>query len=90
MNIGVFCSANNQIDAAFFQQTEELGRWVAKSGHQIVFGGVNQGLMECVARATKEAGGHTVEEVKDTTNEDEQGGEAEIAARSKRHCDTAG
>ena len=60
MNIGVFCSANNQIDAAFFQQTEELGRWVAKSGHVIVFGGVNQGLMECLAKAVKEAGGKTL------------------------------
>ena len=60
MNIGVFCSANNQIDAAFFQQTEELGRWAAKNGHQIVFGGVNQGLMECLAKAVKEAGGKTL------------------------------
>ena len=40
--------------------TEELGRWAAAHGHTIVYGGVNQGLMECVARATKEAGGHTV------------------------------
>jgi uncharacterized protein (TIGR00730 family) len=60
MNIGVFCSANNQIDAAFFQQTEELGRWAAKNGHVIVFGGVNQGLMECLAKAVKEAGGETL------------------------------
>lgn len=60
MNIGVFCSANNQIDAAYFQLTEELGRWVAKSGHQIVFGGVNQGLMECLAKAVKETGGKTL------------------------------
>ena len=60
MNIGVFCSANNQIDAAFFQQTEELGRWAAKNGHVIVFGGVNQGLMECLAKAVKETGGETL------------------------------
>ena len=60
MKICVFCSANNQIDAAFFQLTEELGRWAAMNGHQIVFGGVNQGLMECVAKAAKEAGGHTI------------------------------
>ena len=60
MNIGVFCSANNQIDAAFYQQTEELGRWAAKNGHVIVFGGVNQGLMECLAKAVKEAGGETL------------------------------
>lgn len=60
MNIGVFCSANNQIDTAYFQLTEELGQWAAKSGHQIVFGGVNQGLMECLAKAVKEAGGKTL------------------------------
>ena len=60
MKICVFCSANSQIDADFFHQTEELGQWIAKNGHQIVFGGVNQGLMECLAKAVKEAGGHTI------------------------------
>ena len=60
MKICVFCSANNQIDADFFQQTEELGRWAAKKGHVVVFGGVNQGLMECLAKAVKEAGGETL------------------------------
>ena len=60
MKIGVFCSANNQIDAAFFQLTEELGRWAAANGHLVVFGGVNQGLMECLAKAVKEAGGKTL------------------------------
>ena len=40
--------------------TEELGRWAAENGHSIVYGGVNQGLMECVAKATKEAGGRTI------------------------------
>ena len=60
MKICVFCSANNQINAAFFQLTEELGHWAAENGHVIVFGGVNQGLMECLAKAVKEAGGQTV------------------------------
>ena len=60
MKICVFCSANNQIDGAYFQLTEELGRWAAENGHVIVFGGVNQGLMECLAKAAKEAGGETV------------------------------
>ena len=60
MKICVFCSANNQIDGAYFQMTEKLGRWAAENGHVIVFGGVNQGLMECLAKAAKEAGGETV------------------------------
>jgi hypothetical protein len=60
MKIGVFCSANQQIDPDFFTMTEELGRWAAENGHTVVFGGTNLGLMECVAKATKELGGHTI------------------------------
>ena len=60
MKICVFCSANQQIDPDFFRMTEELGRWAAANGHTIVYGGVNMGLMECVAKATKEADGHTI------------------------------
>ena len=60
MKIGIFCSANDNIDPLFFTKTEELGRWAAENGHTIVFGGCNMGLMECVAKAAKEAGGMTI------------------------------
>ena len=60
MKIGIFCSANEQLDPDFFTMTEELGRWLATEGHTLVYGGVNSGLMECVARAVKQAGGRTV------------------------------
>ncbi|MDE5571771.1 MAG: TIGR00730 family Rossman fold protein [Prevotella sp.] len=60
MKICVFCSANQQLDPAFFVATEELGRWLAQQGHTLVYGGVNQGLMECVAKAAHEAGGQTI------------------------------
>ena len=60
MKICVFCSANQQIDPEFFAMTEELGRWAAKNDHSIVYGGVNQGLMECVGKAAKENGGRTI------------------------------
>ena len=60
MKICVFCSANQQIDPEFFTMTEELGAWAAKNGHSIVYGGVNQGLMECLGKATKEVGGRTI------------------------------
>ena len=43
-----------------FCETEELGTWAAKNGHSIVYGGVNQGLMECLGKAVKEAGGRTI------------------------------
>ena len=60
MKICIFCSANEQIDPDFFRETEKLGTWAAKNGHSIVFGGVNCGLMECVAKAAHEAGGQTI------------------------------
>ena len=60
MKICVFCSANKQIDPDFFRATEELGTWAAKNAHSIVYGGVNCGLMECVAKAAHEAGGQTI------------------------------
>lgn len=60
MKICVFCSANQQIDPDFFGLTEELGRWAAENGHSIVYGGVNQGLMESLGKAAKEAGGRTI------------------------------
>lgn len=60
MKIGVFCSANSHIDPDFFSLTEELGRWIAHEGHVLVYGGCNQGLMECVALAVKTAGGRTI------------------------------
>ncbi|MCH5306647.1 MAG: TIGR00730 family Rossman fold protein [Prevotella sp.] len=69
MKIGIFCSANAAIDADFFRLTEELGRWMATEGHTLVFGGVNQGLMECVAQAVKEAGGKTIGVVPDIVEE---------------------
>lgn len=60
MKIGIFCSANEQIDPDFFRMTEELGQWMARNGHTVVFGGCNMGLMECIAKAAHEAGGRTV------------------------------
>ncbi len=60
MKICVFCSANANIDPDFFRLTEELGQWMAKEGHTLVYGGVNQGLMECVAKAVHLAGGRSI------------------------------
>ena len=60
MKIAIYCSANDNIDPDFFRLTEELGRWIGENGHNVVFGGCNMGLMECVAKAAHEAGGMTI------------------------------
>ncbi|MBQ0085635.1 MAG: TIGR00730 family Rossman fold protein, partial [Prevotella sp.] len=58
--IGVFCSANENIRRSYFDRTTELGAYIGQRGHQLVFGGCNMGLMECVAKAVKENGGTTL------------------------------
>lgn len=60
MKICIYCSANADIDSDFFRMTEALGRWAAENAHSIVYGGVNQGLMECVAKAAHEGGAQVV------------------------------
>ena len=32
--------------ADFFTMTEEMGKWMAENGHDLVFGGCNSGLMD--------------------------------------------
>ena len=60
MKLCIFCSANNDIDPEFFSLAEELGRWAAKNGHSIVFGGHDAGLMHTISKAAKEAGGQVI------------------------------
>lgn len=60
MKIAVFCSANRNIDPDFFAMTEELGKWMGENGHDVVFGGCNMGLMDCIGKAVKAHGGRTI------------------------------
>lgn len=60
MKIGVFCAANNNIDPDFFRLTEELGTWMGRQGHSLVYGGGNVGLMMCIGEAVHRAGGTTI------------------------------
>lgn len=54
--IAIFCSASEAIDPMYFEAARELGEWLGKHGRTLVYGGADAGLMECVARAAKEAG----------------------------------
>lgn len=65
MRVGIFCSANNTIDEVYFEKAAELGVWLAQNGHEVVSGGCNLGLMECVARAAQTVGGRTIGVVPD-------------------------
>ncbi len=55
--IGVFCSASNLIDSVYFDKARELGQWMGQQGKTLIYGGSDQGLMDCLAKAVKENGG---------------------------------
>ena len=60
MKIAIFCSANKNIDPDFFTMTEELGKWMAENHHDLIFGGSDIGLMQCISKAVKANGGRTI------------------------------
>ncbi len=84
MRICVFCSANDNIAPEYFEKTRQLGEWIAREGHTLVFGGTNQGLMECIARAVHGNGGTTVGVVPSII---EKGGRVSDAVDVKVLCD---
>ena len=59
-NIGVFCSASEQIDPIYQQSAKTLGEWLGHHEKTLIFGGVNRGLMEVIARATQSTGGEVI------------------------------
>jgi len=58
--IGIFCSAAENINRIYFDAAREVGSWMAWKGITLVYGGAEMGLMEAVARAVKDGGGHIV------------------------------
>ena len=57
MRIAVYCSASDDIPEAFLKQGDRLGRWLARNGHTLVFGGATGGLMSRISLAAQENDG---------------------------------
>ena len=60
MNIAVYCAASQSSTSTFAERTEELGNWIAKNNHTLVYGGGNTGLMGVVATSVMNAGGQVI------------------------------
>ncbi len=57
MNICVFGAASNTIDEKYITAVEEMGEFLAKKGHNLVFGSGKTGSMGAAARGFKRGGG---------------------------------
>ena len=60
MHITVYLGANEGNDPALGQAVRELGRWIGESGHTLVYGGSENGLMGEIARSVLAAGGRAI------------------------------
>lgn len=65
MWITVYCGSRTGNNEIFIKAAKELGEWMGKNGHNLVFGASNSGLMGAVADAVLENGGQVVGVVPD-------------------------
>ncbi len=56
MNITVYCGSNFGDDPRFEEAARDLGAWIARAGHTLVYGGSSVGLMGAVSRAAIDGG----------------------------------
>jgi uncharacterized protein (TIGR00730 family) len=60
MKIAVYCSSCANLASEYVTPAQVLGEWIGKNGHELVFGGVNAGLMHVVSQATHDSGGKVI------------------------------
>jgi len=60
MNITVYCGTVDGNDPEFIARASELGAWMAKNGHRLIFGAGNTGMMGAVSDALLEGDGEAV------------------------------
>ncbi|MBQ9272746.1 MAG: TIGR00730 family Rossman fold protein [Mogibacterium sp.] len=60
MNITVYCGAAEGMDPEFAARARELGAWMAKHGHVLVYGAGNSGMMGAVSDSLIENGGSAI------------------------------
>lgn len=57
MKIAVFCGSSSGKDPRFVETTQELGKYLAEQGIEVVYGGGNVGLMGTIATTVLDNGG---------------------------------
>jgi uncharacterized protein (TIGR00730 family) len=60
MNICVFCSSSDALDAQYRSAAAEMGALIGRGGHTMVYGGGRVGLMGAAARSARENGARVI------------------------------
>ena len=56
MKIAVFCGSRFGARPAYAEAARQLGTWIAREGHSLIFGGEESGLMKLTADAAADGG----------------------------------
>lgn len=56
MKITVYCSSKSNLDNKYTSTAVELGHWIGSNKHELVYGGVNAGMMHILAQSAHDAG----------------------------------
>lgn len=65
MKIAVYCGSSAGNDIKYKEAAVRLGEWMARNGHELVFGASDSGLMGAVANAVLDNGGKAIGVVPD-------------------------
>ena len=60
MRIAVYCGSRDGAHPKYVEAARELGIWIGKSGHTLVYGAGFLGIMGAVSAAVQESGGHII------------------------------
>lgn len=60
MKFVVYCSSQEGLEEKYQQLAQQLGAWIGKNGHTLLYGGSNAGLMHITAAAAHGNGGHII------------------------------
>lgn len=60
MNLTVYLGARMGNDPFYAEAVRDLGHWMGKEGHTLIYGGSKIGLMGILAQSVLEAGGHVI------------------------------
>ena len=78
MRIAVYCSAKDAIPEEYLSLGDQLGTWLGKNGHALVYGGATGGLMTRTSEAAKAAGAYVIGVIPPRIT---------AAGRQATHCD---
>ena len=78
MKIAVYCSAKDAIPEEYLSLGDQLGTWLGKNGHALVYGGATGGLMTHTSEAAKTAGAYVIGVIPPRIT---------AAGRQATHCD---